>query len=105
MARETHRSEKFIMITMLTIKLVLPGCKSLKEKRGILQPILTRARKEFNVSVSEIGLQDVWQSAWIGCVMISNDADHNSQVLNHLVQYIETNFPEVQICEHHIESH
>lgn len=105
MPRNTHRSENSTMISMCTFKLILPGCKSLKQKRSLLQPILTRLHKEFNISVSEIGLQDVWQSAWVGCVIISNDADHNTHVLNDLISYVEVHFPEVQISEHHIENH
>jgi uncharacterized protein len=104
MTREAHRSEKRIMVSILTIKLILPGCESLKEKRSVLQPLISRTRKDFNVSISEIGLQDVWHSAWIGCVMISNDADHNSQVLNNVIQFIESHFPDLQISEHHIEN-
>jgi uncharacterized protein len=68
-----------------------------------LQPILSRLHKEFNLSASEIGLQDVWHSAWIGCALLSNDADHNAQVLNRAVDFIETHFPEVQVEEFHIE--
>ena len=93
------------MVSMCTIKLDLPGYSSLKQKRSLLQPILTRLHKEFNVSAAEIGLQDVWQSAWIGCVLLSNDADHNSQVLNRVLDFIETHFPEIQIDESHIENY
>jgi len=90
---------------MLTIKLNLSGCSSLKQKRSLLQPILTRLHKEFNVSVSEIGLQDVWRSSWIGCVLLSNDADFNSGVLQKIVGFIEGHFPEVLVEEFHIENY
>jgi uncharacterized protein YlxP (DUF503 family) len=105
MPRSTLEKDVSIMVTMCTIKLVLTSCASLKEKRSLLQPLLSRLHKDFNVSVSEIGLQDVWQSAWIGCVLISNDANHNSQVLNKVVDFIEPHFPEIQVEEFHIESH
>jgi hypothetical protein len=75
----------------------------LKQKRSRLSPILTRLHKEFNLSAAEIGLQDVWQSAWLGCAILSTDADHNSRVLNKVVDFIETHFPEVQVEEFHIE--
>lgn len=91
------------MLTLLTIKLYLAGCSSLKEKRSRLQPILTRVRKEFNVSISEIGLQDVWQSAWIGIACISNDNIHNEQVLNNVIKFLEDNYPDEQILESHME--
>lgn len=105
MPRSAHEKDVSVMVTMCTIKLILPGCGSLKEKRSLLQPLLSRLHKEFNISVSEIGLQDVWQSSWIGCVLISNNANHNTQVLNNVVEFIETRFPEIQVNEHHIENH
>jgi uncharacterized protein YlxP (DUF503 family) len=39
---------------LLTIHLHLPGCASLKEKRGRLKPLLTRLHREFNISAAEI---------------------------------------------------
>ena len=92
------------MLTLLTIKLYLPGCSSLKEKRSRLQPILSRLRKEFNVTVSEIGLQDVWQSAWVGIACLSNEKVHNEQVLDNVIKYIEVNWPNEQILESHLEN-
>jgi len=92
------------MLTLLTIKMYFPGCGSLKEKRSRLQPILKRLHKEFNISVSEIGLQDVWQSAWLGFAVVSNDAVHNEQVLHAVINFIELNWPDEQITESHIEA-
>lgn len=91
-------------VTILTLKLFLPGCGSLKQKRSLLSPILARLHKEFNLSAAEIGLQDVWQSAWLGCALISTSADHNAQVLNKVIDFVETHFPEVQVEEFHIEN-
>ena len=47
-----------IMLATLTIHLRLPGCASLKEKRGHIKPLLNRLHREFNVSVAEMDLQD-----------------------------------------------
>jgi uncharacterized protein len=91
------------MLTLLTIKLYLTGCSSLKEKRSRLQPIISRLHKEFNVTVSEIGLQDVWQSAWIGVASLSNEKTHNEQVMNNVIKFIESNWPDEQILESHLE--
>ena len=91
-------------VSLLTLKLILPGCGSLKQKHSLLSPILARLHKEFNLSAAEIGLQDVWQSAWLGCAFLSTSADHNARVLNKVVDFVETHFPEVQIEEFHIET-
>ena len=40
---------------LLTIELYVPGITSLKEKRGVVKPLIARLRKEFNVSVAEVG--------------------------------------------------
>lgn len=91
-------------VSLLSLKLTLPGCGSLKQKRSLLSPILARLHKEFNLSAAEIGLQDVWQSAWLGCALLSTDPDHNARVLNKVVDFVETHFPEVQVEEFHIEN-
>lgn len=100
----SHHELEQHTVTLLTLKLSLPGCGSLKQKRSLLAPILARLHKEFNLSAAEIGLQDVWQSAWLGCALLSTDADHNARVLNKVVDFVETHFPEVQVEEFHIEN-
>lgn len=104
MARATSKRELKTMVSLLTIKFSIPTSQSLKDKRSSIQPFISRVRKEFNVSVSEVGLQDIWQSAWLGIVCISNDVAHNSQVLQEVVYFSEMNFPNLEILEHHIEN-
>lgn len=91
------------MITLLSIKLVFSECTSLKEKRHQLQPLITRLRKEFNLAVAETGLQDYWQSAWISCVLVSTEGDHNSRVSNEIIEFINKLYPNIEIEEHHTE--
>lgn len=45
---------------------------SLKEKRSVLQSILTRARQKYNVSASEIEFQDQWQRTKMAFVAVSS---------------------------------
>ena len=105
MARATSTREIKTMVSLLTIKYSIPGCQSLKEKRSAIQPLISRVRKEFNVSLSEVGLQDIWQNAWIGIVCISNDSVHNTQVFQEVLKFSELNFPNLEILEHHIENY
>ena len=62
------------MVGTLTLHLHLPGCASLKEKRGRLKPLLARLHRQFNVSTAEMGLQDQWQETVIACGMVGNEA-------------------------------
>lgn len=105
MARDTSQStRKETSITLLQFKLGLPGCTSLKDKRSRLKPLLSRIHKVFNVSAAETGLQDVWQSAWIACALVSNDARYNSQKANEILNFIVSNYPDFEIDDHHIEN-
>lgn len=85
------------------IQLHLPGNGSLKGKRSLLKPLLTRLHQEFNVSAAEVGHQDAWQTAEIALVLVSNDATHVHTVLQRAVGWIEVNRPDVQIVDYTIE--
>jgi uncharacterized protein YlxP (DUF503 family) len=50
----------------LKVRLHLAENHSLKGKRAVLKSIQTRVGHRFNVSVSECGDQDLWQSAVLG---------------------------------------
>jgi len=91
-------------IGMLTMHLMLPGCNSLKEKRSRLKPVLARLHREFNVSAAEIDRQDSWREAVLACVVVSNDSRHNHQLLQNIITYIETNWPDLSFVDERIES-
>lgn len=102
MKSSMDRYDVTLSTTLLTLKIGLPGCSSLKEKRSHLQPLISRLHKDFNVSLAEIGLYNIWQSAIIGVVIVSNDANHNHRVLNKVMEMIEKLFPNIEIEEFHI---
>lgn len=91
------------MIGKLSIHLHLPACSSLKEKRGRLKPLLARLRREFNVSVAEMDLQDQWQEAVIGCAMIGNDHRHLESALQIVSRWIKGNWPDGDVIDQQIE--
>ena len=51
----------------------LHECRSLKGKRKIVKSIINRLRNNFNVSVAEVGSNDVYQKAMIGFALVGND--------------------------------
>ena len=90
-------------IGMLTFHLHLPGCASLKEKRGKIKPVLSRLHREFNLASAELDLQDVWQDTVIGCVTVSSDAGQNQRLLQQVLDFTERSWPDLEVLEHHIE--
>ena len=91
------------MIATLTIHLHLPACGSLKEKRGRIKPLMARLRREFNVSVAELDLQDQWQEAVIGCAMIGSGRGNLEAALQTVAKWVKGNWPDGMIVEEMIE--
>jgi len=56
----------------------LHDCRSLKGKRKIVKSIIMQLRNNFNISVSEVGSNDVYQRAEIGFALVGN----NRRVIN-----------------------
>lgn len=92
-----------MVIGVCRVELHLPGNGSLKGKRGRLRPLINRLRREFNLSVAEVDLHDVWQSAIIGLATVSNDVGRAHSVLEGAVRWIETHHPDVQVVDWGIE--
>jgi len=90
-------------IGVLTLQIQLPGCKSLKDKRSRLKPLLTRLHREFNISVAELDHLDVWEEATIGCAMISNNHQFSESSLQSIVHWLNKNWPDVTLMDDHIE--
>ena len=88
---------------LLTVHLQIPGCTSLKEKRGRLKPLLARLHREFNVSAAEVDHLDAWQEAIIACALVSNENNHTQGVLQRVVSWIETSWLDVQVIDDQIE--
>lgn len=68
---------------------------SLKEKRAVLQRILTRLKQKFNVSVAEVGYQDVWQRTKIAIVAVTDAKVATEQELQNALKFMDS-FPEIE---------
>ena len=88
---------------VLTFQIDIPGCKSLKDKRSRLKPLMARLRQEFNISIAEIDHQDAWQSAVIACALVSNSPKHTQRSLQSVVEWIESYWHDVTIVDDSIE--
>ena len=91
------------MIATLTIHLHIPGCASLKEKRGYIKPLIARLHREFNLSVAETGLQDQWQEAVMVCAMVGNGRGHLESALQSVAKWVEGNWTDGDVIEQRVE--
>jgi len=78
-----------MVIGLCRIELQIPESASLKYKRRVLQSVLSRVRREFNVSIAEVDHQDSWQLATLAAVCVSTDGRYAQGVLERVVRYIE----------------
>jgi uncharacterized protein len=78
-----------MVIAITTWDLHLPGCHSLKEKRGVLKPLTTGLRRSLNVSVAETGHQDLWQRAEIACAVVGTARPVVEEVLRAADRVVE----------------
>ena len=90
-------------IGVCTSELRLPGNGSLKGKRSVIKPIVTRVGRQFNVSIAEVDAQNVWQRAVLGVACVSASASYAHGQMERVVQWIEVNRPDVELLEYHIE--
>lgn len=70
-----------MLIGLLTLDLHIPDADSLKSKRFIVKSLKDRIKNKFNVSVAEVGGNDLWQRAVIAAACVSNETVAINQAL------------------------
>ena len=77
------------MIGVCKLDLRIPENHSLKEKRHVLRKLIDRVRTRFNVAISEVGDNDLWQRAQMGFCTVGNDRRHINSSLDKVIYCIE----------------
>ncbi len=78
------------------MELLIPSSHSLKEKRGVVKPILEGARRRFQVAAAEVAYQDKWQRTSLGFAAVGADSEHLSSVLRRVERFVWS-FPEIEV--------
>ena len=89
-------------IGVLRVHFQIFSAGSLKDKRQVVQSLKGRLQSRFNVSVAEIGSQDIWTEGEIGAAMVGTDPRYVNGALDKMLAYIESN-PAIRVIEHDIE--
>ena len=76
----------------------LPGCRSLKEKRSALRPILERLQRRFGVSVAEVDHQNLWQRAGLGIAVVSGSGGVLTELLDDVERFVWAQ-PEIEVID------
>lgn len=81
----------------LEIKVDLPLSQNIKDKRGILKSLISRVSSKFNVSIAEISLHDYWKSSLIGIAIVANDGKFFDPMVETIISFIESSYPNIII--------
>jgi hypothetical protein len=76
-------------VGVLRISLHIPHARSLKEKRSVVRRFRDRIRARFEVSVAEVGAQDLLQRAVFGVSVVSADPKVCDSVLAQVARAAE----------------
>jgi len=91
-----------MVVGLCTVDLHLPDGHSLKAKRQVLSSLKTRLRGHLNISVAEVGEQDLWQRAVLGMVCVANETRRVNQVLDQALNVIRAT-PSLDLLQFRIE--
>ncbi|MEH6940462.1 DUF503 domain-containing protein [Bacillus sp. JJ722] len=83
------------MIVCAEFEAIIYDAHSLKEKRAVLQRIITRLQHKFNVSVAEVDYQDLWQRTKISVVTVSSSHVASEKELQRALKFVDS-FPEIE---------
>ena len=90
------------MIAAAECECLIPNAHSLKEKRAVLQRVMTRLKQKYNVSVAEVDFQDMWQRTVIAIVVVSSSRVSSERELQKALSYLDS-FPELERTATNIE--
>ncbi|AMO84734.1 DUF503 domain-containing protein [Solibacillus sp. FSL W7-1472] len=79
------------MIVYAEVEFMIQTAHSLKEKRAVLQRMVTRTKQKFNVSVAEIDHQDVWQRTKLALVAVASSKEAAERELMRAIHYLQSN--------------
>lgn len=76
----------FVGVLRLTLHLPAPG--SLKSKRHLVRSAIDRVKARYNVSIAEVGENDLWQRSVIGVTAVGNDHGFVNETLDKVSDFV-----------------
>ena len=77
-----------MFVGVLRLVLHLPDPGSLKSKRHLLRSAIERVKGKYNVSIAEVGDNDLWQRAIVGVAAVGNDHAFVNETLDKVVDFV-----------------
>ncbi|MBI2873858.1 MAG: DUF503 domain-containing protein [Firmicutes bacterium] len=78
-----------MVIGLCRVSLSIPGSRTLKEKRRVLESLKVRLRKTFNISLAEVGRQEEWSRCDLAIVCVSSSRRYADGLLAKVINYLD----------------
>ena len=91
-----------VIIGSCTVELMIYEANSLKDKRHVIKSLIGKLQSRFNISVAEVGLNDVWRSSIIGFACVTNNTSHANKMISNVLKFIGGD-TRVEMTNHDIE--
>lgn len=89
-------------IGVLQMDFLIPGARSLKDKRRVIKGLKQQLSNRFNCSVAETDFLDLWGRAQITACVVSNEGRHANTQLNEIARFA-ANKPGAELLDYRIE--
>ena len=93
-----------MFVGVLTLTLHLPDPGSLKSKRHLLRSAIDRVKARFNVSIAEVGENDLWQRSVLGVAAAGNDHAFVNETLDKVAGFLASmHGGQIQVIDREME--
>ena len=75
-------------VGLVTARIGIPAARSLKDKRSVLRGLKDRVRQRINVSVAEVGDQDLWQVAELGFATVAATSERVQERISEIDRFL-----------------
>ncbi|TYC99109.1 DUF503 domain-containing protein [Arthrobacter echini] len=83
-------------IGFVEFDLLLGDVHSLKGKRSVVRPLIADLRRTFDISVAEVGHQELHRRAVVGAGLVGADRQHVVDVLDRVERHVAAR-PELEL--------
>src|SRR5437868_3155038 len=76
-------------IMVLRIDLLIPGSRSLKDRRQAVRSLKERLRNRYDLACAEVGDLESWNRASLGCSCVANEKQLLQDVADQIARYAQ----------------
>jgi len=76
-------------IAVIRIDLLVPGSRSLKDRRQAVKSLKERLRNRYDVACAEVGDLDSWNRASLGISMVANEKPLLQDIVSDIARYAQ----------------